>query len=89
MFVNIWMPLLQCIGLQLNAFFVISGAQLIMACVLSILDHYYLASFQVQIGLVIGMIDVVPVGTPSFLGATILFPGVLSSKLQCPVQALN
>jgi hypothetical protein len=72
--------LLQCIGLQLNTFFVISGTQLIMACVLSRMDHCYLAHFQIQIGLVIWMVDVVPVGMPSFLGTT-LFLGVLASKL--------
>jgi hypothetical protein len=60
--------LLQCIGLQLNTFFVISETQLILAYVLSRLDHCYLTHFQMQIGLIIWMIDVVPVGTLSFLG---------------------
>jgi hypothetical protein len=44
-----------------------------MACVLSKLDHCYLAPFQMQIGLVIWMIDVVPVGTSSFLGGILIF----------------
>jgi hypothetical protein len=52
------------------------------------LDHCYLAPFQMQTGMVIWMIDVVLMGTSSFLGAT-LFPGVLASKLQCPGQALK
>jgi hypothetical protein len=41
-----------------------------------------------QIELVIWMTGVVPVATPSFLGAT-LFLGVLASKLLCPGRALK